>query len=162
MSTTRTPFPQKVARARFERMAAEHKKAVGRKIAELREEQGWSQPELAAKIPAPEVDAQQVSKWERGIHTPRKHITALAKALGVEEGEILSGKPTNEAAGGDLMESLNGAAEGRLLERLSKKLDLVLDQQARLLAIVSEVRSEQEDQRRLRGQSERGEEGSGK
>lgn len=138
-------------------MATEHKKAVGRKIAELREARKWSQPELAAKIPAPEVDAQQVSKWERGVHTPRKHLEALAKALGVEEGEILSGQSKNGDAGGDLMGSLTGASEAGAVAVLSKKIDLVLDQQAELLANVSEVRGEQERLRKLQAPAERDE-----
>ena len=91
MSTINPPFTRREALSRFEAMAADHKKAIGRRIAKLREAKRWTQPRLAAEIPAQEVDAQQISKWERGIHTPRKHLEALAEALDVDEGVILAG-----------------------------------------------------------------------
>jgi transcriptional regulator with XRE-family HTH domain len=154
MSTRRTPFTQRDALDRFERMAVAHKKAIGLKIADLRKARGWSQPELAAQIDVQEVDAQQVSKWERGVHTPTKHLEALAKALGVQEGEIMSGLPENENAGGDLLGQFNGQSEATEAEReILRKLEQVLDQQAELLASVSAVRAEQE---RLRQPQERG------
>ena len=81
MSTTPTPFNRTEALDRFDAMVERQKKAIGKRVKELRDQHGWTQQELARRIPAPEVDAQYVSKWERGVYTPTDHLEALANAV---------------------------------------------------------------------------------
>lgn len=96
-------------------MANAQKKAIGRRIKELREARRWTQHELASQIPDPKVDAQSVSKWERGIYQPRKHLEALAKALGVNEGDILAGDRSEAGKTPDVLGQLNGEPGAREL-----------------------------------------------
>lgn len=134
--------------ASFARMAAAHKMAIGRQIKKLREVKGWSQPRLAAEIPAQEVDAQQVSKWERGIHTPQKHLGALAEALGVEEGDILAGdRPEAEGPTPDPF-ATSHVSEADVVQ-LRRDLQSVADQLAAVSGQLAEVAAVQEQLRPL-------------
>ncbi len=49
------------------RISREYKKAVGKRLADLRNELGLTQAEVAEQI---EVDRALVSQWENGIRTP--------------------------------------------------------------------------------------------
>lgn len=56
---------------------------LGRNVARLRDERGWSQPELAERMN--DIPFQSVSRLERGISNPTlRTIAAAADALGVE------------------------------------------------------------------------------
>lgn len=120
MSTIPTPFNRTDALDRFERMVKRQKVAIGRRIKELRDERGWTQQELARHIPAPEVDAQYVSKWERGVYTPTDHLEALATVLGVDAGDILAGVRENGSTP-DVMGALEPGGQSQL-DRIERKL----------------------------------------
>jgi transcriptional regulator with XRE-family HTH domain len=52
----------------------------------LRKSKGLTQEELGKKVG---VQAQSISKWERGISNPNsRHVKALANALGVSGSDI--------------------------------------------------------------------------
>ncbi len=61
---------------------------LGKFIKELRLEKGWTQEELAKKIP---ITREAISKWERGINTPDiSSLNILAKVLNVTIDELLA------------------------------------------------------------------------
>ncbi len=63
-------------------------------IRRLREERGWTQSDLAECL---SVSVAAVSRWERGLATPRwKHLRALALLFGVSVVEIALG-PAEQA-----------------------------------------------------------------
>jgi len=63
---------------------------IGKRIAQLRKEKGFTQEELAQQM---EVSAQAVSKWENDLTCPDiSSLPNLAKLLGVTVDELLSGK----------------------------------------------------------------------
>lgn len=63
-------------------------KRLGRKIATRRKALGWTQDELAERV---EVDAETISRFERGAHLPSlPTLERLAVSLRVEIGELLS------------------------------------------------------------------------
>ena len=62
--------------------------SMGRRIAALRKENGYTQEQLAAKLG---ISNQAVSKWENGSSDPStSNLLALAKLFGVSAEEILS------------------------------------------------------------------------
>ena len=66
---------------------------IGKRIAQLRKEKGFTQEELSQKM---EVSAQAVSKWENDQTCPDiASLPKLAKILGVTVDELLSGKEEN-------------------------------------------------------------------
>lgn len=66
---------------------------IGRRIAQLRKEKGFTQDELSQMM---EVSAQAVSKWENDQTCPDiTSLPKLAKILGVTVDELLSGKEEN-------------------------------------------------------------------
>lgn len=66
---------------------------IGRRIAQLRREKGFTQDELSQMM---EVSAQAVSKWENDQTCPDiASLPKLAKILGVTVDELLSGKEEN-------------------------------------------------------------------
>ncbi len=63
---------------------------IGKRIAQLRKEKGFTQEELSQMM---EVSAQAVSKWENDLTCPDiSSLPKLAKILGVTVDELLSGK----------------------------------------------------------------------
>ena len=63
---------------------------IGKRIAQLRKEKGFTQEELAQQM---EVSAQAVSKWENDLTCPDiSSLPKLAKLLDVTVDELLSGK----------------------------------------------------------------------
>ena len=55
-------------------------KVLGARIVAARERMGWTQIDVAYEI---DVDPMTVSRWERGVTTPRSSaLLALADALG--------------------------------------------------------------------------------
>jgi transcriptional regulator with XRE-family HTH domain len=79
---------------------------VGKRIARLRKERGYSQDELARKIGIIQV---LVSNYELGkLRLHGEMVVRFAKALGVSADEILGMKPVQPAS----------APKGRLLKRL--------------------------------------------
>lgn len=118
-------------------MAAQHRKAVGRRIRELRDERGWSQADLARRMTRGEkVDGQAVSRWERGQHYPDKHLAELAEVLGTTESDIMAGSPeggrqSEPKPAPDVMGTLGNGQADRL-DRIEAKLDEILTQLAAL------------------------------
>ena len=67
---------------------------LGKRIATLRHEKGWTQEELAEKLG---ISAQAVSKWENDQTCPDiSLLPELAGILGVSVDELLSGKQEKE------------------------------------------------------------------
>ena len=59
----------------------------GEKLQQLRREQGWSQEELAARIP---ISRQAVSKWESGTAMPdTENVVAISRLFGVSTDYLL-------------------------------------------------------------------------
>jgi transcriptional regulator with XRE-family HTH domain len=99
-----------------------------------------------------------VYRWERGKHMPRLDtLEAVAKLFGIEVADLYAGVP-QEKADADLSDALS-EAEPASPAKVEEMLREVLDQQAELLARVSEVRTFQEDLKPLLGHLERGREG---
>jgi transcriptional regulator with XRE-family HTH domain len=99
--------------ARKARSKAEKDKdlALGRRIAALRRERGYTQTELAAQVGAIQV---VVSDYERGKLRPHPDmIVRLAKALRVSTDEMLGVKPAAK----------NGAAVSRRVLRRLQAID---------------------------------------
>lgn len=77
--------------------------AIGAAIRRAREEKGWKQRQLAAQIPGRAgvtINAQTVSNWERGKHTPdMETLAVVAQALGKPISSLLNGdgEPAEEA-----------------------------------------------------------------
>lgn len=66
------------------------KHSIGKTIAELRKEKGWTQVELAEKL---QVSDKTVSKWEKDNGAPSvEFFPALAEVLGVSIDYIMTGK----------------------------------------------------------------------
>lgn len=53
---------------------------VGRRVAELRREHGWTQRELAGKL---RIEEQSLQRFERGANLTLRTLVKLAKVLGV-------------------------------------------------------------------------------
>ena len=69
-------------------------KTIGKKIYELRKENGFTQRELADKV---NVTNKAVSKWENGVNFPDPGIMDdLAEALGVTVTELIDDKPMED------------------------------------------------------------------
>ena len=65
-------------------------KSIGKKIYELRKENGFTQRELADKV---NVTNKAVSKWENGVNFPDPGLMdSLAEALGVTVSELVEAK----------------------------------------------------------------------
>lgn len=127
-------------------MAAEHKERVGARIRAAREAKGWSQRELAIKLPG-RVDGPSVSRWERGITYPEQYIDHLATVLDQDISYFLAPEPQSGSA--DLLGAL-GTEESRV-EALLSQQNANLARQTEILeelrAAVAELRSEQAAQR---------------
>ena len=66
------------------------KHSIGKTIAELRKEKGWTQAELAQKL---QVSDKAVSKWEKDIGIPSvEFFPMLAALLGLSIDYIMTGK----------------------------------------------------------------------
>ena len=66
------------------------KHSIGKTIAELRKEKGWTQIELAEKL---QVSDKAISKWEKDSGAPSvEFFTALAEVFGVSIDYIMTGK----------------------------------------------------------------------
>lgn len=68
----------------------ENKQSIGRRIAILRKEKGWTQSELAAKLG---VSDKAVSKWEKDVGAPSiEFFPALSDLFGVDIDYLMTGK----------------------------------------------------------------------
>jgi transcriptional regulator with XRE-family HTH domain len=89
---------------------------LGARIARLRGEKGWTQPDLARRL---EVSRERLSKWERGKHEPPLDmVIALCDALEVSIDELVTGSPAPQAA--ECVETLQAA------ERIVAKIEPML------------------------------------
>lgn len=75
---------------------SDSKHSVGKTIAELRKEKGWTQLELAEKL---QVSDKAVSKWEKDSGSPSvEFFPMLSKLFGVSIDYLLTGKEAGSAA----------------------------------------------------------------
>lgn len=129
----RTATTDELARRRLQLMAAEHVVRMGRRIAQRREELGLSQNDLARLMPG-KVGAQQVSKWERGLHKPHPEtLEHLAKALQTTVAHFMLDEP--QAGTPDLMGKLADVENGELVEVLRR----LVERQAAVEAALAEL-----------------------
>lgn len=87
---------------------AEYQQRVGARIKAERQKRGWSQNELASRIPG-KTDGAAVGRWERGGVFPRANtLDAIANALEVDPAVLLAeGPPELPAAESvDLLDAL--------------------------------------------------------
>jgi transcriptional regulator with XRE-family HTH domain len=108
------------------------KTSIGSRIQRLREERGITRSELAAKV---NVTPAAVWNWEEQGTQPRQLVLrAVARVLGVSEGELLTGDESMplERTGSELpMEIVEEArrriatATGFPIERVRLKLELI-------------------------------------
>lgn len=67
------------------------KQLIGRRIKEVREEQGLTQPELAEKMAGEDRHPQSISKWEAGrSNASLEVLEEIAEALGVHPVTLLT------------------------------------------------------------------------
>lgn len=91
MSTTTNPTTGTVPL-----MASQHRSTISTAIREARTRQGLTQVELADKLGL--SDATNVSRWERGVATPRSTtLEKIADALGVTSVQLLTGNLKTDA-----------------------------------------------------------------
>ena len=99
---------------------------TGRFIAQLRQEAGLTQKELAARLG---VTGSAVSKWERGLCYPDIELVAqMAELFSVRAGDILSGRRPDGA--------VDPQAEDLVLESVQLYTGLVRQQMQRKLWVV--------------------------
>lgn len=90
-------------------------KRLGKRIAERRKALGWTQDALAERVA---VDAETISRFERGAHLPSlPTLERLAAALRAEIGELLSkagsiGNADNDAVLNAWMDGLSEEDKG--------------------------------------------------
>ena len=73
---------------------------IGKTIAELRKEKGWTQIELAEKL---QVSDKAISKWEKGGGTPSiEFFPILAELFGVSIDYLITGKNEENNIFGDI------------------------------------------------------------
>jgi transcriptional regulator with XRE-family HTH domain len=96
----------------------DYRREVGNRIRRLREAREMSQEDLAHEAG---LSTKTISRWENGRHEGgRDNVRKVAKALGVEPGDILGEPPAPFALG------LNGDGRGDQLDRIEQKLDNIL------------------------------------
>lgn len=118
----RLPTTSRADTLRFAAMAAAHVERIGRRIRERREELGLSQLDVARELSG-KVDANQVSRWERGQHRPREDtLEDLSEVLGVEVAYFMSDAPTSSSG----TPSIEEALPLDRLARIEAKLDALL------------------------------------
>jgi transcriptional regulator with XRE-family HTH domain len=145
---------------------AEQARKFGARVAELRGKRGWKQRDLVAemaKLGDLAINTNQLSRYEHGGAMPGEDRQQwFADALETTVADLHAGPMadrTEPKAGVlDALSSQNGAAE---IGELHRKLEQILDQQAELLATISEVRDEQERLRQLQEPGEHGREATG-
>lgn len=83
---------------------------IGRFIAQLRREKGWTQEELGERVG---VTNKTVSRWENGNYMPSIEIlTLLSKTFGVSLNELLEGRNMDDGA------EFRAAADEKLADAL--------------------------------------------
>lgn len=103
-------------------MASEQARQAGARIRAAREAKGWSQSELARKMPG-KTDGPSVSRWERGEVMPGpQNIDRLAAALDQDAGYFYVPEPTPGVP--DLMAALR--KDPTQLDRIESKLNEIL------------------------------------
>lgn len=154
---TNVPSKNRADLLRLAARMTEEAEKIGRRMAERRKELGLTQRGVAERMPG-STQASDVSRWERGKHRPEP-MEQIAEALETDVPDLVAGPVAERVAPDGESTDLLGAfssAEPASVEKLEKMLRQVLDQQATLLAEISEVRSDQERQRRRPAPSERG------
>lgn len=130
---------------RFAAQVAEQTQKVGARIEAERKMRNWSRPELARQLEGI-ATGNDVYRWETGKHMPRSDtLDAIATLFGITVADLYAGPvvQSKPSISGNLSDALS-EAEPASPAKLEKMLQEVLDQQAELLADVSEVRAFQE------------------
>jgi transcriptional regulator with XRE-family HTH domain len=115
-------------------VAAEYVQRMGERIQERRKELGLTQLELALALPG-KVGADQVSRWERGIHKPEDDtLEEIAVVLKVPVAYFLAEAPAPDAptpspfAGADALADGLRSLEQRMIDALGEFTQAVRDQ----------------------------------
>lgn len=119
----------------------EHRKAMGRRVVQLREGKGWSQETLAYHA---KVSAKTISRMENGERETRRHIIRqVADALSVNEVDLVGEPPAPLGLGAREEQVNNGFAEFR------QHVDDIRTDLAELKAMLQEAQTEREAIRQL-------------
>jgi transcriptional regulator with XRE-family HTH domain len=86
------------------------------KIRKLRRRYGWTQQQLGSRLG---VDAVTISRWERGVSTPRRHLRRALEDLAVQTPEAASSSqmPASVDAGIDELVRIVGLNRARKVLR---------------------------------------------
>lgn len=134
--------------ARFVAFVALHKADAGQRMAEAREKAGFTQQEAADAI---DVDKRTLQRYEAGDIGKMATVQALADAYGLTVEEMLGGEefaPQSTRRLSDRLDALEGA-----VDEIRSTLSELRSGQTEVLAELSRVRGQQEDQT---SQQERG------
>jgi transcriptional regulator with XRE-family HTH domain len=146
-TSRRLPTTDRLAARRFALVAAEFVQRLGERIAERRKELGLTQLELALALPG-KVGADQVSRWERGIHKPEDDtLEEIATVLKVPVAFFVVDKPDKAStpspfaghdAISDRLDAIEESVKRQLAEHAAAVEDLI-EKQNGLLARQSRI-----------------------
>lgn len=140
----------RVARLRFELVAAEFLVRMGARIEQRRKQRGLSRADLARQLPG-KVSENQLYRWERGKHQPNPDtLQAIADALDCDVAELMAPEPAKQRTPDLSVVNHRPPAEddriGQILE-IVKELDDRLEQL--MLARAQQEADEAEALRRI-------------
>lgn len=92
-------------------------RTFGERVAELREERGWNQGELAERVTGSNRPS-TAGAWESGANPKAGTVVALARALDVDPGWLLTGEGPQQRREPSEAEDLLDRIESILLDRL--------------------------------------------
>ena len=114
---------------RLRLVMAEYQERVGARIKTERRRHGWSQNELASRIPG-KTDGATVGRWERGKVFPRPNtLDAIAQALEVDPAVLLAEDREDPGVTADRATTVTDTSNGLTdhLGRLERKLDVIVE-----------------------------------
>ena len=90
---------------------------IGQRIKELRNQKGWSQKELTAKLAKfGKIGRSTISSWEINANGPKPtNRKNLCEVFEITEAEFFGGKPIIESYGPDVSEALKDPTARRML-----------------------------------------------
>ena len=108
----------------FRRRREQLRQALGRKIRRLRIEKGWNASELARQAG---LTRDNISTYERASSLPTEDsLKKLARALGVEPGDLLPAKAAHHSAPTYPPFEMVVLANGRAMVRLEREMSIAL------------------------------------
>ena len=143
----RMPSQNETSLLRLRLAMAEYQQRVGARIKAERQKRGWSQNELASRIPG-KTDGAAVGRWERGGVFPRANtLDSIAQALEVDPSVLLSGEPEPPSGSGDVLDALKPPASD--LAHLATRIEDVATAVERLLEAQQVLAQMAEEDREL-------------